>query len=199
MVTIGVTGGIGTGKSLVTGIFRSLGAFIIDADILAREVVGPDMPAYHKIVSMFGDSIIDADKKINRKKLGEIVFHDRVSLKQLEQIIHPEVIREQEKLIHDYREKNKEGCIIVDAPLLIEAGFHEKLDYLIVVSSKTDIQEERLYQRNGMTQDEVERRRLAQLPMEEKKQLADWIIDNNGTREDTRDQVKKIWEIIQEN
>lgn len=189
MITVGLTGGLASGKSLVSGIFREFGAVVIDADVISREVIMAGKPGYYEVVEAFGNEILENDGSINRKKLAEIVFNDKKKLKLLESIIHPKVMAEQERLLQNFRLLGSISIAVVDAPLLIEAGFHKKVDYLIVVSAKKDNQIKRSLKRDKISIKEIEKRIDAQFPLEKKIKLADFVIENNGTISEAREQV----------
>lgn len=194
MLLIGLTGGIATGKSLVSGILKGLGAYIIDADKIAREVVEPYKPAWHEIIAFFGRDILNEDETINRKKLGEIVFNAPDKKKKLEEIVHPRVIDEENKMIKDYRRSNPQGIVVIDAALLIEGGGHKRVDRLIVVYADRETQIKRLMERDGLSRENVEKRINSQMPLDEKVKMADFVIDNNKSMRDTRNQVRDLFD-----
>ncbi|MFH1994648.1 MAG: dephospho-CoA kinase [Nitrospinota bacterium] len=196
MLSVGLTGGIATGKSLVSGIFKELGAYIIDADIISRNLVEPGQPAYREIIDFFGSDILNNDKSINREKLGSLVFADHSLKKKLEEIVHPRVIEEQRKLIRQISLGDSTAIIIIDAPLLIESGFHQEVEILIVVTASDKTVVERLFRRNGLSEEEARLRISSQMPIEEKEEMADYIIDNNGELEKTRRRVVEIMETL---
>lgn len=192
MLSVGLTGGIATGKSLVSGIFKELGAYIIDADIISRNLVEPGQPAYREIIDFFGSDILNDDKSINRGKLGSLVFADHSLKEKLEEIVHPRVIEEQQKLIRQISLEDREAIIIIDAPLLIESGFYQKVEILIVVTASEKTVVERLFRRNGLSEEEAKLRISSQMPIEEKEEMADYIIDNNGKIDKTRERVLEV-------
>jgi len=196
MLLVGLTGGIATGKSLVSEILRGLGAYIIDADKIAREVVEPQKPAWLEIVEFFGKDIINKDKTINRKRLGEIVFNNPVKKRKLEEIVHPRVIEEENRMVKEYLKIKPDGIVIIDAALLIEAGSHKRVDKLIVVYSDKETQTKRLIERDGLSRPDAEKRIAAQMSLDKKVKMADFIIDNSkgieGTRRQTIDIFNKL-------
>lgn len=196
MLLVGLTGGIATGKSLVSEILRGLGAYIIDADKIAREVVEPERPAWLEIVEFFGKDIINKDKTINRKKLGEIVFNDPVKKRKLEEIVHPKVIEEENRMVEEYKKIKPDGIVIIDAALLIEAGSHKRVDKLIVVYADKETQAKRLMERDGLSHPDAEKRIASQMPLDEKVKMADFVIDNSkgieGTQRQTIDIFNKL-------
>ena len=185
---IGVTGSFGSGKTTVARMFKSCGAKIIDADRLAHRLIRPKTKVYQKIIAAFGGGVLKRDKTIDRDKLAARVFNNRKLLSRLNNIVHPEVIR-----IIKGRIKNAEaGIIILDAPLLIEAGLGAWVDKLIVVEIAKRKQIERIQKRNHLNQKEISRRIGLQMPLKDKVRLADFVIDNNGTQKEARKQVDKI-------
>ncbi|MEK6589819.1 MAG: dephospho-CoA kinase [Nitrospinota bacterium] len=193
MLLIGLTGGIATGKSLVSKTLKELGAYIIDADKISREVVEPYTPAWTEIVEFFGRDVLNNDGKINRKKLGEIVFNNPVKKKRLEEIVHPVVIEEENRRIKEYKKINPDAIVVIDAALLIEAGGHLRVDKLIVVYSDRETQLKRLCERDGLSRGDAEKRIDSQMPLNEKIKIADFVIDNSNGIENTLIQVKTIF------
>ncbi len=186
---IGLTGGFGTGKSTVAEFFRELGAGMIDADDLARECLRPGSPEYRKVVGQFGDEILGPDGKIDRKALAGLVFTDRRLRGRLNRIVHPTVIRRLEEELERMTEPVKVAVI----PLLFETGLEHQFDYVAVVEAGGETVRERTSAARGMSGEEIERRRAAQLPLAEKTRRADFVIDNNGPPGETRRQVEEIW------
>ncbi len=192
MLSVGLTGGIATGKSLVSGIFKELGAYTIDADLISKNLVEPGQPAYREIVDCFGPQILNSNKSLNRSALGKIVFADHSLKKKLEEIIHPRVLKEQRRLIGQISSMDRNAIIITDAPLLIESGFYKEVEVLIVVAASDKRVVERLLERNGFSEDEARKRMSSQMPLKEKEEMADYIIDNNGSISRTRERVSEI-------
>ena len=193
MLLVGLTGGIATGKSLVSEILRGLGAYIIDADKIAREVVEPQKPAWLEIVEFFGKDIINKDRTINRKRLGEIVFNDPLKKRKLEEIVHPRVIEEENRMLKEYLKIKPDGIVIIDAALLIEAGSHKRVDKLIVVYADKETQTKRLMERDGLSRTDAEKKIASQLPLDKKVKMADFVIDNSKGIEETRRQTIDIF------
>ncbi len=179
MILIGLTGGVATGKSTAAKMFHKCGAVVIDADELAREVVQPNKPAWREIVCRFGKSVLNTDKTINRQVLGQLVFHDRRKLKQLERIIHPRVAREQIRLTREAARRSPHAVVVYDVPLLYEAGIDKRVDKTIVVTADQNTQIARLKKRNGLTRAEALRRIRSQMPLVMKRRRADHVL--NGT------------------
>lgn len=176
MLLVGLTGGVATGKTTVARAFRDCGAYVIDADLLAREVVKPGKAAWRDIVRVFGSHILLADRTLDRTALARIVFRDVRKLRQLGRIIHPRVAREQARLTREIARKDPHAVVIYDAPVLIEAGAHHRMDRILVVTADRQTQVARLIRRNGLTKAEALRRIRSQLPLSQKIQLADIVI-----------------------
>ncbi|OIP40986.1 dephospho-CoA kinase [Candidatus Desantisbacteria bacterium CG2_30_40_21] len=187
---IGLTGSIGTGKTTTANIFKELGAVIIDADEIAKGIVKPQSLAWQEIINTFGNIVCNSDLTINRQYLGELIFNDTASRERLNQITHPLILEEINKQIQEQNNK----IIIIDAPLLIEAGVHWIVDKIIVVITTRDTQIKRLKLRNFLSDLQIEARRDSQLPLEIKIERADYIVDNNGNILETTKQIKRIWE-----
>lgn len=195
---IGLTGGIASGKSLVAEELKRLGAHLIDADEIAREVVKPGLPAYLDIVKEFGEGILNPDKTINRKALGKLVFSNSEIRKRLEQITHPRILDEINKNIKAVKGKNPDAIIVVDAALLIEAGLYKKMDKVIVVYADNKTQIERMMKRDSFTMDEAKNRISSQMPLTEKRRYADFVIENveGKGQDEVKKEVKKIFEML---
>lgn len=189
MKVIGLTGGIASGKSTVALILRELGAAVIDADQVAREVVLPGQKAYIEIVKRFGTEILDSDGAINRSKLGAIIFKNTDARKLLNEITHPRIYYEIIKQIEEIRKKNPEKIIVIDVALLIETGMTEIADeiWLTVLPEKRQVA--RLMERNGLKEEEAKKRINSQMTSDEKRKFAHRIIDTSGLLQDTRKQV----------
>jgi dephospho-CoA kinase len=196
MVIIGLTGGIGSGKSSVAEMFKDEGAYVIDFDYLARVVVEPDTPAWRDIVDYFGQEILSPDRTLNRSRLAEIVFSDEQSRKALEGFTHPRIFEKRDTLLKDIKTKDPNAIVIVDVPLLFELSLKKKFDKVILVYVSRDVQIQRAIQRGVLTKEEAEKRLNAQINIEKKKLLSDYIINNEESLKNTRDQVRKvIWEL----
>ena len=193
MKIIGLTGGIGSGKTSVAAKLRALGARVFDADEAAKNAVLPGTEGFFKVVESFGPQIVDADGKLNRMALAEIVFNDKESLKRLEEIIHSYVWQETDKFLNACREAG-ERAVILDIPLLIECGWHQKVDEVWLVALSVEKQIMRTMERSGMTAEAVQARIAAQMPLDQKKKYATLVIDNSGAWEETEKQVITAWE-----
>jgi dephospho-CoA kinase len=195
MIMAGVTGTIGTGKSTVARMFAEMGAFVIDHDKLSREVVEPGKPAWQAIADYFGSAVLNADRRINRQTLAGIVFSDAVKLQKLNSIVHPAVLEEDQRLVEERRLVDPGGLIIKDVPLLLEAGpeiARLLVDKIIVVFASPEVQLKRLIAR-GVPGEDARSRIRTQLPVSEKTGYADYVVNNDGTLEETMQQVKDIY------
>ena len=190
MKVIGVTGNFGTGKTFVASIFASLGAKVLDADRIAHDAIKPGMPAYRRIVGIFGSSILDNKGNIERKRLARIVFSSKEDLRRLNRIVHPEVIKVIKRKI---ARAGKARVVVIDAPLLIETNLTGLVDKLIVVKSSKRAQIERCTKKFCIKKEDVLKRMGHQIPIGEKIKMADFVIDNNGTRSETKTEVRKVW------
>ena len=194
MIVIGLTGGLGTGKSTVAKIFQELGATVLDADVIAHRVMEPRRLAWRKIVELFGREVLNEDETINRRRLGLLVFANEDKRKQLEGVVHPQVLRDIKHDVARLRRVRGVPVVVVDVPLLIEAGAQDLADVLVVVTAPAEVQRERLRKKFGWTQDQLSRRIAAQLPLPAKVAVADHVIDNGDGVEATRTQVKQLWQ-----
>ena len=193
MKIIGLTGGIGSGKTSVAAKLRALGARVFDADEAAKNAVLPGTEGFFKVVESFGPQIVDADGKLNRMALAEIVFNDKAALKRLEEIIHSYVWQETDKFLKACQQ-SVERAAILDIPLLIECGWHQKVDEVWLVVLPVEKQIMRTMKRSGMTAEAVQARIAAQMPLDQKKKYATLVIDNSGAWEETEKQVITAWE-----
>jgi dephospho-CoA kinase len=195
MTVVGITGTIGTGKSTVTKMFADLGAFVIDSDQLARQVVEPGKPAWQGIKDNFGPDVLNADGTINRQKLAAVVFNNPDKLSKLDAIVHPEVIMEDQRLAKESMAADPNRLIIKDIPLLLEAGpeiARTLVDKIIVVYASPPVQIRRLIER-GMSENDARNRISSQIPVKDKVKYADFVINNDGSLEETRKQVLDIF------
>ena len=198
MLVVGLTGGIGSGKTVVASMFEDEGAHVIDFDYLARLIVEPDKPAWRDIVDYFGPGILSPDRTLNRPALAEIIFSDDKSRKALEGFTHPRIFERRDALLKAIREKDPYSIVIIDFPLLFESGLRKDLDKVILVYVPRDVQLERATKRDGLSPEEVEKRLHAQVPIGEKRSLSDFVIDNSGSLKHTRDQVRKVMRELSE-
>ena len=203
MLKVGLTGGIATGKSLVASVFAELGAHIIDADRIGHELMAPGEPIYDEIVKRFGTEILNSDKTVNRAKLAELAFDQRrPRIYELNSLLHPGIILRYEKRMEEIAAQEPNAIVMLEAALLLEAGLRRRFDRIIVVSCKPQQRIERWEKRLQVDPDtarrEVTRRMMAQAPDEAKIQAADYVIDNSGSIEETRQQVEKVFATLRE-
>ncbi len=195
-VVVGVTGGMGSGKSTVSAMFKKFGAKVLDADKIAHLKMKKGERAYKKIIKEFGKSVLARSGEIERRKLADIVFKDKKALNKLCAIVHPEVIKYAEERVKKASKSPGVPAIIIDAPLLIEAGMDKMADALIVVKASAKTQIERYGKKTGLDRAGIKRRAQNQIPLKKKLALADYVIDNEGCKEDTRRIVGQIWREI---
>ena len=191
MKRLGITGGIASGKSAVAAMLRELGFRVIDADALGHQVIEPGTRAYDEIVREFGAGVVGVDGRIDRGKLGALVFADRAKLERLNSIVHPRVEEEMVRLFAEWEKSGVKDAAFVEAALLVEAGYQKNLDGLVVAWCKPEQQIERLLAR-GLSEAEARRRIAAQMPAEEKLKFATEKIDCSGTMAETRRQVEAL-------
>ncbi len=195
MIKVGLTGGIGSGKSTISNFLKQIGIKVVDADKISREVLSIYPEIEEKIRIEFGEKIFHQDGSLNRKLLGNIIFQDTEKKQSFENIIIPYIIKEIRERI-DSLEKNKEKIIVLDAPTLMENKLNEEMDYNITVWVDRETQIERVVGRDESSVEEVISRINSQMSLDEKKALSDFIIDNRGTVEETLQQVKKVLKVI---
>ncbi len=189
MILVGLTGGVATGKSTVAKMFKQDGAAVINADLLARQVVEPGKPAWRAIVKLFGRIVLNLDRSLDRQALGSIVFHNPKKRRQLERIIHPRVAREQQRLVRRIAKGKPRVVVIYEVPLLFEAGVDKRVDKIIVVTVDRNTQIARLKKRNGLSRAEALRRIRSQMPLAKKIQRADHVLNGTLPRPSLRKQV----------
>lgn len=194
MLKAGLTGSIAVGKTFVCAHLRELGAVVLDADETAREVVAPKTIGWRKIVESFGAEVLQADGELDRAKLARQVFADEAKRQLLNSIVHPLVVEAQNEWLKARESENPDGIAVIDAALMIESGSYKRFTKLIVVWCKPALQLERLMFRNNLSEAEAVRRINAQMPQEEKKRYADFLIDTSDGFEDTRRQTIEVFE-----
>lgn len=195
MKVIGLTGGIATGVSAVAKMFRELGATVIEADQVARDVVRPGTEVHKRIVEVFGRGVLQPDGAVDRKQLAEVIFRDAAARRRLNAITHPRIRQTISNEVERLREGSPDAVVIVDVPLLLDTTGPEAfgLEGVIVVYADPQTQVARIMKRDGLTEEEARRRIAAQRPVSEKVTEADWTINNNGSLDETRRQVEDIW------
>ncbi len=192
-VVFGVTGGVGTGKSTVARMFQELGAVVLDADVLAHRLLEPKKLAWRRVVTAFGDRVLNEDQTIDRRRLAEAVFTDEAARRRLEAIIHPQVRRDIRRHLHRLARSRRVKAVALDVPLLFEAGMEDLADVVVVVTAPPEVQRRRLREKFGWTDDELEARMQAQWALPAKAAAADVVVDNGDGVEATRTQVRRIW------
>jgi dephospho-CoA kinase len=195
---VGLTGGIATGKSTVTGLLANPSVRLVDADALAREVVEPGTPAHAQIVVEFGKDVLQPDGRLDRARLGEIVFADAAKRKRLEAITHPAIRAQFERLMADLERQGFHGVVIWDAALLVESGGHNKMDKVVVVTTDPATQLRRLMARDGSTEEAARARTASQMPLAVKAGAGDYVVDNSGPREATATRVREVYRALLE-
>jgi dephospho-CoA kinase len=191
MLRLGLTGGIASGKTAVAAMLRELGFDVLDADSLAHKLIEPGQPAYEEVVREFGSAIVDPDKRINRAKLGALVFADPAKLARLNAILHPRVEIAAHRQFDEWSRNNIRPAAFIEAALLVEAGYHKNLDGLVVTWCRPEQQIERLRAR-GLSEQEARQRIKAQLPVTEKLRHATEKIDCSASLDETRRQVQAL-------
>lgn len=196
MVIVGLTGSIATGKSVVSNRLKELGAHIIDYDVISKKVVEPGFPAWQDIVDYFGKDILNEDQTLDRARLASIVFNDEVKRKKLELFVHSQMHSEIERQEKTALKEDPNAIVVHDVPLLFETNAHERVEKVIVVHASEETQLRRLHERDGMSEEDGRSRIRTQLPTAEKIKRADFIIDNNGSIEETKQQVDEIYRTL---
>lgn len=194
---IGLTGGIGSGKSLAASYFKELGAKIIHADHISRQLVEPGQAAWKEISQEFGVDYFNQDQSLNREKIAAEVFENDEKRSILENIIHPRVLAEEQKLYNSYQLSNPEAVVIIDSALLIESENYKNVDKVILVKCTVDLQIRRVMERNGKSQEDVKNCLKTQMPLEEKVKYTDYILNNEGTREELKSEVFSLYKKLQ--
>ena len=190
---VGITGGMGSGKTLAASIFHELGAHILDADVICRKLVEPGQPALKEISECFGKSIIDEFGNLDRKKLAQVVFYDPKKKNDLENILHPRVFEFENLEYKNISQKHPKALVIIDAALLIESGNYKKMDKVIVVKANKKTQIERVLTQSSWGRDEVVARINNQMPINEKIKYADFVLDNSLDKASLRKKVKDLY------
>ncbi len=193
MLIVGLTGGVASGKTAISQVLKAEGAYIIDADQIARELVQPQKPAWSELIGAFGKEILQEDGSIHRKKLADKVFADPKKRKLLNQILHPRIKEEMDRRTKEIGQKDPQAIVVIDAPLIIELGNQRDMDKLIVVASTQTQQIKRLKERDGVSPEAALRVISSQMPVEEKVKLADYVIRNEGSIEEAKKRAKEVF------
>jgi len=191
VLLVGLTGGVGSGKSTVARLLEKRGAVVFDADLLAREAVEPGTPGHAAVIERFGADVLAPGGELDREALASIVFADPAARRDLEQIVHPEVRRLFAEGSEAYRETDR--VVVFSAPLLVETGMHTAFEVLVVVSATVATQIERLMRQRGMSEPSIRARIDAQAPLEDKAAAADFLVDNEGSLDELESQVERLW------
>ncbi|UQZ35947.1 dephospho-CoA kinase [Paenibacillus sp. PK3_47] len=191
---MGLTGGIASGKSTVSALFAGKGARLVDADVIAREVMLPGHPVLAAAVQAFGSGILQGDGTLDRARLGEIVFRDPGARQKLNDLTHPAIRKEIKDQMYTWESQNPQGLVIVDIPLLYESQLESLFERVTVVYVPREVQLTRLMERNGLSREQAEGRLNAQMDIEEKRSRADYVIDNSGDLAHTEQQVASLWD-----
>jgi len=192
VLRVGLTGGIATGKSVVAEAFREMGAFVLDADTLGHELMEPGTPAHGEIRAAFGDEVLSADGRIDRKKLGARIFADPAIRRRLNAILHPRILTEMEDRILEFARRSPGGVAVVQAALVVEAGVRSRFDRIVVTHCDPGTQARRLMERDGISGEEARRRISAQAEPRERLAAADYVIDTSGSLSETRARAGEV-------
>ena len=198
MLKVGLTGGLASGKSFVGETLRELGCRLIQADVLGHQVILPDGEAYAAVVAEFGSGILRPDATIDRSKLAAEVFGNPERLARLNQLVHPAVFRREQELTERYQGEDLHAIVVVEAAIMIEAGSYRRYDCLILAVCSEEQQIERAMRRDGATRDAVLARVHSQMPLQEKRKFADYVIDTSDSKEHTRRRTAKLYELLRE-
>ena len=198
MFIVGLTGGIASGKSLVARVFKDLGAHVIDADRIVHDLLEPEQPACREVLDHFGKDIQLPNGGIDRRKLGEIVFNDPEKRAWLNSCLHPKVFHVYTTQVQHLQHRQPDAIVIFNAALLIETGYHRKMDRLVVIYADREQQIRRLFLRDKFTREQAVARIMSQMPLAEKRAHADYVIDNTGSREDTEIQAREVFQKLKQ-
>jgi dephospho-CoA kinase len=198
MFIVGLTGGIASGKSLVARVFKDLGAHVIDADRIVHDLLEPEQPACQEVLDRFGKDILLPNGGIDRRKLGEIVFNDPEKRTWLNSCLHPKVFKVYTTQVQHLHCRQPDAIVIFNAALLIETGYHRKMDRIVVIYADMEQQIKRLSLRDKFTREQALARIMSQMPLAEKRTQADYVIDNTGNREDAEVQARQVFQKLKQ-
>mgnify|MGYP001109643904 FL=1 len=193
MLKVGLTGGLGSGKSTASKFFKSLGAFILDADSTAKKLIANDEKVKEELIKEFGTDIMDATSNVDKKKLARIAFQDEDHQQRLNYVVHPHIHMAIDTCFDETLDEDKHELFIVDAALIYESGYDAHLDYIIVVTALLKHRMERAMNRNTLTRDQILKRIEFQWPEKEKTSLADFIVHNDGTEDELKNQIVELY------
>lgn len=196
MLRVGLTGGLASGKSFVGEALKGMGCLLIQADELGHAALSRGGAAYASVVKEFGPAILDEGGSIDRKALAAMVFGDAEKLERLNALVHPAVVAQEERLIAQFERRNSDGIAVVEAAILIETGSYHRFDRLILVTCTVEQQVERAMRREGAVESDVRARLSRQMPLEEKRKYADFVIDTTGSKEDTLRQTRAVYDTL---
>ena len=196
MLKVGLTGGLASGKSFVGQAFATLGCYLIQADEIGREVMQPGGEAFDSVVREFGPVILASDGSIDRQCLASIVFEDPGRLAALNRLVHPPVIRRQDRMMEEIAARDPGAIVVAEAAVMIEAGTYKRLDKVVLAICSEEQQVDRAMRRSGLSRGEALARIRHQMPLEEKRRFADYVIDTSGTEEETLRQVREVYNLL---
>jgi dephospho-CoA kinase len=196
MLKVGLTGGLASGKSFVGQAFAALGCHLIQADEIGREVMQPGGEAFEPVVREFGPAILGPDGSIDRKRLAALVFNVPERLAALNRLVHPPVVRRQDRMMEEIAARDPGAIVVVEAAVMIEAGTYKRLDKIVLAICTEEQQVERAMRRSGLSRQEALARIRSQMPLEEKRRFADYLIDTSGTEEETLRQVREVYNLL---
>jgi len=196
MLKVGLTGGLASGKSFVGHSLAELGCFLIQADELGHQVIEPGGEAYAGVAALFGPEILNPDGKIDRRRLASRVFSDPQQLRQLNALVHPPVKAREQALAAEFARRHPDGIAVTEAAILVETGSYKDYDRLIVAVCRPEQQVERSMERDGVSRQEVLTRLSRQMPLEDKVKYADFVIDTSGSKENTLQQVRTVYQAL---
>lgn len=197
MLSVALTGSIATGKSSAAEAFRQCGAHIIDADSLSRAVVQPGQAGLQRVVTHFGRGVLRPDGNLDRVALGELVFSDPARRRLLDRLLHPLIMDLMEKRLHAIGRDAPDAIVVVEVPLLIEGGFQDRFDAVVLVAAPRDLQKARLMARNGLDAQAADLRLRSQLDVDSKRAFADFVIENDASPEDLQREVARVYGLLQ--
>ena len=192
MLKVGLTGGLASGKTFVAGKFEELGCAVISADRLGHEALRREGEAFGDVVAEFGEEILGDDGEIKREALGKIVFADPGKLKKLNSLVHPHVFQKQEKLFAEIERRDPKAVVVSEAAIMIESGSYTRYDRIVLAVCTPELQIRRYCEREGASEDDARARLARQMPLDQKRKYADYVIDTSGTKQETETQVREI-------